>query len=77
MAKNKDKIVGVRAEGQFKVKMNDDWEYPDVDVEFQPAKKQNGTNPRVVFEYPENGELKILIWADRNKEEPSHEITVN
>ena len=53
-----------------------DPEYPGVDIEFI-ANNDNGTNlsrPRVLFELPKDGKLRVLVWADKDSEDYTHEI---
>lgn len=72
-----DTTIEVRDKGKFEVVQNRDEEYPGVDVEFVPrelAGQAHGTLPRIVFEYPENGELKLHIWGNPDSEDPSKTI---
>ena len=51
-------------------------EYPGIDVEFV-ANHDNGeslSRPRILFEYPKDGELRVLIWEDKNDEDYTREI---
>ncbi len=45
--------------------------YPGIDVEFvaEDDEGKTASRPRVVFEYPEEGNLRMLIWADKNSED--------
>jgi len=54
-----------------------DPDYPGIDVEFVPD-SDNGeyaSRPRVLFEKPvEDGELRALVWDDKNSEDYTNEI---
>lgn len=67
--------VVVKDKGKFEILVNNNSDYPGVDVEFQFAKNREGTQPRIVFEYPAGGKLRLLIWADKNSEDYSECIT--
>jgi hypothetical protein len=51
-------------------------EYPGIDIEFV-ADHDNGENlskPRILFEYPSDGKLRVLIWDDKDNEDYTREI---
>lgn len=53
-----------------------DPDYPGIDVEFQPdADEKLYTFPRVLMEYPRDGELRALVWADSASEDYTQKIT--
>lgn len=70
---------------EFKVKTKDgyfwatasgDVDYPGIDIEFI-ADNDNGDNlsrPRILFEYPTDGKLRVLIWDDKDNEDYTREI---
>ncbi len=64
----------VRDKGKFEVIPNMGSDYPGMDIEFMPNKDHKGTNPRILFEYPDGGKLRLLIWGDPNSEDPNKEI---
>ena len=71
------KIV-VRIQGGYFVATEaSDPDYPGIDVEFV-SDSDNGeyaSRPRVLFERPvESGELRALIWNDKNSEDYTEEI---
>lgn len=54
-----------------------DPEYPGIDVEFISDSDNGGyaSRPRVLFEMPvEYGELRVLVWDDKNSEDYTEEI---
>lgn len=62
--------------GEFDVVASADYASIGVDIEFTPTdkKKQKGTLPRVLFECPKDGKLRILIWDDPNDKNYSKRI---
>lgn len=53
-----------------------DVDYPGIDIEFV-SDRDNGSDlsrPRVLFEYPKDGRLRVLIWADKDNEDYTHDI---
>ena len=71
------KIV-VRIQGGHLVATeSQDPDYPGIDVEFV-LDSDNGeyaSRPRVLFEKPvEDGELRALVWDDKNSEDYTNEI---
>ena len=53
-----------------------DPEYPGIDIEFISS-NDNGSDlsrPRVLFERPKDGKLRVLIWADKDNEDYTHKV---
>lgn len=70
-----DGMIRVEGKGRFDVVQSRDDKYPGIDVEFIPDDKNySGTCPRIVFEYPEDGKLRLLIWGDKNQEDYTEQI---
>ena len=71
------KIV-VKIQGGYLVATESlDPEYPGIDVEFISDSDNGGyaSRPRILFEKPvEGGELRVLIWNDKNSEDYTKEI---
>jgi hypothetical protein len=64
--------VNANDKGYFEVMAGCDPNYPGVDVEFISNSKDaenKASRPRVVFEYPKDGGLRMLIWANRDSED--------
>ena len=72
----------------FKVKTKDGYlwamgfqnnEYPGIDIEFvaNHVDENSLSRPRVLFEYPKDGKLRLLIWSDKNNEDYTQEIIFN
>lgn len=74
----KNKVVVRIDDGYLIATEAQDPDYPGIDIEFV-ADSENGehfSRPRVLFEKPaEDGELRVLVWTDRNSEDYSEEIT--
>ena len=53
-----------------------DSSYPGIDVEYVPDvdEGEQASAPRVLFEYPEDGELHALVWTDKDKEDYTHKL---
>jgi hypothetical protein len=53
-----------------------DIDYPGIDVEFIADNEDENalSNPRILFEYPTDGKLRVLIWDDKNNEDYTREI---
>ena len=71
------KII-VKIQGGHRVATkSQDPDYPGIDVEFV-SDSDNGeyaSRPRVLFEKPvEDGELRALVWDDKNSEDYTNEI---
>lgn len=70
--------IEVKGKGVFNICESIDEEFPGIDVEFIPNNEHYmstyPTCPRIAFEYPENGKLRLLIWADKNQEDYTQEI---
>lgn len=63
--------------GYFSIDECQDSDYPGVDIEFV-ANNDTGENmsrPRVLFEFPKDGELRVLVWTDKDSEDYTNEIT--
>ena len=76
--KNKDeriKNLVVDDKGRFEIITNSDQEYPGIDIEFIPNDNEKlndnelRTNPRILFEFPKNETLRILIWDKKDSED--------
>ena len=50
--------------------------YPGIDVEYVPDvdEGEQASAPRILFEYPEDGELHALVWTDKDKEDYTHKL---
>lgn len=50
--------------------------YPGIDIEFVADNNNESdlSRPRVLFESPKTGKLRVLVWADKNSEDYTHEI---
>ena len=69
--------IKVRVKGGYLVATASlDRAYPGIDVEYLPDvdEGEHVSAPRVLFEYPEDGELRALIWTDKNKEDYTHKL---
>lgn len=53
-----------------------DKDYPGIDIEFMAdnVDENSLSRPRVLFEYPKDGKLRLLIWSDKNNEDYTQEI---
>lgn len=71
------KIIVKIQGGHLVATESQDTDYPGIDVEFVPD-SDNGeyaSRPRVLFEKPvEDGELRALVWDDKNSEDYTNEI---
>ena len=71
------KIIVKIQGGHLVATKSQDSDYPGIDVEFVPD-SDNGeyaSRPRVLFEKPvEDGELRALVWDDKNSEDYTNEI---
>lgn len=54
----------------------EDRDYPGIDIEFLADKidENSLSRPRIVFEHPKDGKLRLLIWSDKNNEDYTQEI---
>jgi hypothetical protein len=54
-----------------------DENYPGIDIEFvaDDDKGEQLSRPRILFEKPVDGELRVLVWEDPNNEDYTKEIT--
>lgn len=70
-------VIEVRVKGGYIVaSVFSDPNYPGIDVEYV-ADNDNGqmqSRPRVLFECPNGGCLRALIWKDPNSEDYTDEI---
>ena len=70
-------VIEVRVKGGYIVaSVSSDPDYPGIDIEYV-ADSDNGldmSRPRVLFEYPNDGCLRALIWNDHNSEDYTDEI---
>ena len=69
--------IKVRVKGGYLVATASlDRAYPGIDVEYLPDvdEGEHVSAPRVLFEYPEDAELRALIWTDKNKEDYTHKL---
>ena len=69
--------IKVRVKGGYLVATASlDRAYPGIDVEYLPDVDagEHVSAPRVLFEYPEDGELRALIWTDKDKEDYTHKL---
>ena len=67
----------VPEKGYFDINESPEQEdYPGIDIEFVPngELKKTASLPRVVFEFPKDGKLRLLIWDDPDNEDFSHKI---
>lgn len=63
--------------GEIVASITPDPNYPGIDIEFIPTDDdcETGSRPRVLFEYQKDSEtLRVLVWANHNKEDYTHEI---
>ena len=71
------KIIVKIQGGHLVATESQDTDYPGINVEFVPD-SDNGeyaSRPRVLFEKPvEDGELRALVWDDKNSEDYTNEI---
>ena len=53
--------------------------YPGIDVEFIADNEDKNalSRPRILFEYPTDGKLRVLIWDDKDNEDYTREIVFN
>lgn len=71
------KIIVKIQGGHLVATKSQDPDYPGIDVEFVPDSDNGGyaSRPRVLFEKPvEDGELRALVWDDKNSEDYTNEI---
>lgn len=75
MSKISVKVPG----GSIIASIIDDADYPGIDVEFVSDNDmgEDLSRPRVLFEKPKDGELRVLIWNDKDNEDYTKEITFN
>lgn len=62
-------------DGFIRVNLNEDPEYPGVDIEFIPNNMaENQFASRVLFERPSGDYVRVLAWTDPDSEDYSEEI---
>ena len=70
-------VIKARVKGGYIVaSVYSDPDYPGIDIEYV-ADNDNGqmqSRPRVLFEYPNDGYLRALIWKDPGSEDYTDEI---
>ena len=51
-------------------------DYTGIDIEFVADNENENvlSRPRIVFEYPTDGKLRVLIWDDKDNEDYTKEI---
>lgn len=74
-----ENLLKVKVEGGYLVAaVSPDPDFPGVDVEFVPDDEPVAqTRPRALFEKPNTGSPRVLIWADKNNEDYTHEVVFN
>lgn len=69
--------------GFFVASKASDPDYPGIDIDFIDAEEITGkaeldenrlSRPRVLFEYPKDGELHVLVWNDPHNEDCTEEV---
>lgn len=65
--------------GSIVASITGDTDYPGIDIEFVADNDIGGdlSRPRVLFEKPKDGELRVLVWSDKDNEDYTKEITFN
>lgn len=72
-----NKEIKVKTKGGYLWATNNgDIDYPGIDVEFITDNEDENalSNPRILFEYPTDGKLRVLIWDDKYNEDYTREI---
>ena len=72
------KNLVVKVNGGFLVATKStDPDYPGIDVEFVSDfdEGENASRPRILFEKPVDGELRALIWNNKDSEDYAEEIS--
>lgn len=69
-------VIVIKSKGYFSIEESLDNNYHGVDIEFVSDDEigQSISRPRILFEYPKNGRLRVLVWADRDSEDYTNEI---
>lgn len=69
-------MIVIKSKGYFSIEESLDNNYPGVDIEFVSDDEigQSISRPRILFEYPKDGRLRVLVWADRDSENYTNEI---
>lgn len=62
--------------GVLRATKSQDPNYPGIDVEFIADQEEDNilSRPRVLFEKPVDGSLRVLVWNDSKSEDYSDEI---
>ena len=71
------KFINLKVEdGLLRIVVDDDPEYPGVDIGFIPNvdDEKNTTYPRILIEKPVGGKLRAFVWVDKNSEDYSEKI---
>ena len=63
--------LNIPGKGYFDAMTCPDSEYPGIDVEFvsNDDHGERASRPRVVFEWPNDGNLRMLLWTNRDSED--------
>ncbi len=66
----------IPGKGRFIADISTASEYPGIDIEFvsDDDNGQTVSRPRVLFEYPEDGKLRALVWNKTAKEDYCEEV---
>lgn len=75
---NNEKIIVKVNGGQIIASCYTDSDYPGIDIEYVSDDDTGEflSRPRVLFEKPnDTGELRALIWADKNNEDYTDEVS--
>ena len=75
-----NKEIKVKTKGGYLWATNSgDIDYPGIDIEFVANNEDENTlsRPRILFEYPTDGKLRVLIWDDKDNEDYTKEIVFN
>ena len=73
-------LITETEKGKFIATVSPDAGYPGMDIEFIPNKddqEENISLPGVRLEFDQAGKLRILVWADKDREDYSQVIYVN
>lgn len=74
---SKDIIVNIDG-GYLRATKLDNEDFQGIDIEFvaENDKGNNASRPRVSFEQNKEGELRVLLWTDKNQEEYTEEFII-
>ena len=68
-------FINLKVEGGLlRIVVNDDPEYPGVDIGFIPNFDDGKTYPRILMEKPVGEKLRAFVWADKNSEDYTEKI---